>query len=69
MKNRKSIKIIFIFVIAVIAVIYLYWGNTKIGVTNITVTSDNIPDEFNGFKIVHIYQTCIMRSLETARKT
>lgn len=54
MKNRKSVKIIFIFVIAVIAVIYLYWGNTKIGVTNITVTSDNIPDEFNGFKIVHI---------------
>lgn len=54
MKNRKAIKIIFIFVIAVIAVIYLYWGNTKIGVTNITVTSENIPDEFNGFKIVHI---------------
>lgn len=54
MKNRKSVKIIFIFVIAVTAVIYLYWGNTKIGVTNITVTSENIPDEFNGFKIVHI---------------
>ncbi len=54
MKNRKAIKIIFIFVIAVTAVIYLYWGNTKIGVTNITVTSENIPDEFNGFKIVHI---------------
>ena len=54
MKNRKAIKIIFIFVIAVIAVIYLYWGNTKIGVTNITVTSENIPNEFNGFKIVHI---------------
>lgn len=54
MKNRKAIKIIFIFVIAVITVIYLYWGNTKIGVTNITVTSENIPDEFNGFKIVHI---------------
>lgn len=54
MKNRKSVKILFIFVIAVIAVIYLYWGNTKIGVTNITVTSENIPDEFNGFKIVHI---------------
>ena len=54
MKNRKAIKIIFIFVIAVMAVIYLYWGNTKIGVTNITVTSENIPDEFNGFKIVHI---------------
>lgn len=54
MKNRKSVKIIFIFVIAVIAVIYLYWGNTKIGVTDITVTSENIPDEFNGFKIVHI---------------
>lgn len=54
MKNRKSVKIIFIFVIAVMAVIYLYWGNTKIGVTDITVTSENIPDEFNGFKIVHI---------------
>ena len=54
MKNRKSVKIIFIFVIAVMAVIYLYWGNTKIGVTNITVTYENIPDEFNGFKIVHI---------------
>lgn len=54
MKNRKSVKILFIFVIAVMAVIYLYWGNTKIGVTNITVTSENIPDEFNGFKIVHI---------------
>lgn len=54
MKNRKAIKIIFIFVIAVMVVIYLYWGNTKIGVTNITVTSENIPDEFNGFKIVHI---------------
>ena len=54
MKNRKSVKIIFIFVIAVMAVIYLYWVNTKIGVTNITVTSENIPDEFNGFKIVHI---------------
>lgn len=54
MKNRKSVKILFIFVIAVMAVIYLYWGNTKIGVTDITVTSENIPDEFNGFKIVHI---------------
>lgn len=51
MKNRR--RVIFgIFVIFISAV--LYYGNTAIQTTIITVECDDIPESFNGMTIVHI---------------
>ncbi|MFB0972569.1 MAG: metallophosphoesterase [Tissierellia bacterium] len=34
--------------------IWIYWGNTTILVRTIKVVDSKIPEEFNGFKIVHV---------------
>ena len=53
-KNKK-IRIIFI-VVAIIAAIPLFciWQNNAITITQIDYSNSNIPEEFNGYRIVHI---------------
>jgi len=46
-------KIITVIVI-IMAASYLFWANSSIVITDITVKSDHLPSSFNGFKIVHI---------------
>ncbi len=53
MKKKRRVILIILFFIIVIPV-WLYWGNTSIQTTNINISSEKIPAEFNGFTIVQV---------------
>ncbi len=53
MKKKRRVILIILFFIIVIPV-WLYWGNTSIQTTNINISSEKIPVEFNGFTIVQV---------------
>lgn len=55
MKTRKKlVPVIVILVLAVAISIWLDWENKALGVTEITVTSEEIPESFSGYRIVHL---------------
>lgn len=43
-----------ILILLIIASAYLYWGNNSITVSNYTLSPENLPDSFDGFRIVQI---------------
>lgn len=49
-------KIIFssILVLLLSVILWIIWGNNAIQTNNISILNENIPDSFNGYKIVHI---------------
>lgn len=50
-----KLKRIFIIVCVIaIAAVYLYWGNNSITVSRCSVSSDKLPDSFDGYRIVQI---------------
>lgn len=56
-KTRKSRKLIILSALAVLIIvggIWIAWGNKALVTTNIIVKSENIPEGFDGFKIVQI---------------
>lgn len=55
-KNKKAKKIILpiLTVFIVILAVWLFWGNTALMLTEYTVTSENLPKSFSGYKICHI---------------
>ena len=56
-KSRKSRKLIILSALAVLIIvggIWIAWGNKALVTTNIIVKSENIPEGFDGFKIVQI---------------
>lgn len=54
MKKRKIILLISIILVAFLLVLYLYFENIFLEVSNYDIVSDKIPKEFNNFKIVQI---------------
>lgn len=58
MKWRKSLrKIIVLGIIAVLLVvliIWIVWGNKALALNSYTITSDELPDSFNGFRIAQV---------------
>lgn len=54
MNKRKNKKLIFIVILILIAIIFLYGQNNRITITRIKVVSNEIPDNFNGYKILQI---------------
>lgn len=52
MKNKRTIAIILILLIFISA--YFCWGNNSITVSNYSVSPENLPKEFDGFRIVQI---------------
>ncbi len=53
MKN-KHIILLSIAVILLAGILWLIWGNVTVGLTTITVTEDNLPSAFDGYRIVHV---------------
>ena len=54
MKKRKIILLISIILVVFLLVLYLYFENVFLEVSNYEIVSDKIPKEFNNFKIVQI---------------
>lgn len=54
MKNKIIKTLLVIFIILILCVIYLYYQNTQLQVTNYLITDNKIPNDFNNFKIIQI---------------
>lgn len=51
--NSSKITIAFLLV-AIILILFLYFENNTITINKITISSNRIPGQFNGYKIVHL---------------
>lgn len=54
MKKRKIILLISIILVVFLLVLYLYFENVFLEVSNYDIVSDKLPKEFNNFKIIQI---------------
>ena len=59
MRRSKRILTVLAWVLLLVCAVicittWLYWGNTTVGLTEITVTSDQLPEAFDGFRIAQI---------------
>jgi len=52
--NQKMKRILLIFILAVLLIIWIAWGNSALMVSSITITGDRVPESFSGFRIAHI---------------
>lgn len=52
--KKIKIAVTVILLLLITASVYLYWGNTSITVSKYTLSPENLPDGFNGYKIVQI---------------
>lgn len=51
---KKHKKLSIFITVMVLMVLFLYWQNNDIVITNITYSSEKVTDDFNGYKIVQI---------------
>lgn len=54
MKKKTIMIILIVAVIIILCVFYLYYENTKLQVSNYNIISNNIPVDFNNYKILQI---------------
>lgn len=54
MKKKTILIILIIIAILVLSALYLYYENTKLQVSNYNIINQNIPVDFNNYKIVQI---------------
>ncbi len=54
--KRKKSRVVLTVLLAILAAfsIWVYWGNTSIQTTKISINSEKIPTSFNGFRIVQV---------------
>ena len=54
--KRKKRRVVLTVLLAILAAfsIWVYWGNTSIQTTKISINSEKIPTSFNGFRIVQV---------------
>ncbi len=52
--KRKQIIWTVLAVVFVILTVWTVWGNTTVGLTEITVTENNLPSAFDGFRIAQV---------------
>lgn len=51
-KTKRKLNILYVFIIFV--VLFLYWDNNSLQVSRYTLFYDNLPEEFDGYRIVQI---------------
>jgi predicted MPP superfamily phosphohydrolase len=51
---KRGIKLIALLLIISLLPIFLYTQNNSIQITSITIASDRLPDEFEGYRILHL---------------
>ena len=55
MKNKKTLRIVILFVVLCLTLgAFIVYDNFKLDITEYTLESDNLPESFNEFKIVHL---------------
>ena len=55
MKNKKTLSIVILFVVLCLTLgTIIVYDNFKLDITEYTFESDNLPESFNEFKIVHL---------------
>ena len=54
--KRKKSRVVLTVLLAILAAfsIWVYWGNTSIQTTKISINSEKVPTSFNGFRIVQV---------------
>lgn len=52
--KKKHIILLSIAVVLLAAILWVIWGNVTVGLTTITVTEDNLPAAFDGYRIAHV---------------
>ena len=52
--RKKHIVLLSIAIIFLVAVIWMIWGNTSVGLTSYTICEANLPEEFDGYQIAHV---------------
>lgn len=60
--KRKVIIMIFITITIVLCGLYLHYENTKLQVSNYKIVNNNIPVDFNNYKIVQILDWLLWKS-------
>jgi predicted MPP superfamily phosphohydrolase len=53
-KGKIRSALIFFLILLIAFLIWIYWGNTSIQVTIISIDSERIPESFRGFRIVQV---------------
>lgn len=54
MKYKKSRRILYLVLVIIIIMVYCIWQNNHIVISSYVYENNRIPNEFNGFKILHI---------------
>ena len=54
--KRKKRRVVLTVLLAILVAfsIWVYWGNTSIQTTKISINSEKVPTSFNGFRIVQV---------------
>lgn len=52
--KKKCIIYAVLAVLLTVLIVWTVWGNTTVGLTTITVTEDNLPEAFDGFRIAQV---------------
>ena len=53
-KRKRNIILLCIGVLSVILAVWTVWGNTALMVSEISISSERLPDSFSGFRIAHV---------------
>jgi len=52
--KKKHIVLISVAAVLLAGILWLIWGNVTVGLTTITVTEENLPSSFDGYRIAHV---------------
>lgn len=52
--KKKRIVLCAAALLLVLGIIWMIWGNVTVGLTSITVTEENLPAGFDGYRIAHV---------------
>lgn len=53
-KNKRIIVLAVVIVVLIALVIWIAWGNTALELNKCTITSEELPDAFDGYRIAHV---------------
>jgi predicted MPP superfamily phosphohydrolase len=52
--KKKHIVLLSFAAVLLVGILWLVWGNVTVGLTTMTVTEENLPSAFNGYRIAHV---------------
>lgn len=52
--KKKQVCLVAIAVMLLLLIVWVIWGNVTVGLTMYTITANNLPEAFDGYRIAHI---------------